>query len=85
MYLGPRLPSSALARAITRTHATCVFLWASISRRPQDVLWDRLIGLESPIHVVLGGPGWTSIPVLPARVHVEVVGSMREAVQAVTS
>lgn len=85
MYLGPRLPSSALARAITRTHATCVFLWASIARRPQDVLWDRLIGLEAPVHVVLGGPGWTSIPVLPARLHVEVVGSMREAVAAVTS
>ncbi|TQJ07792.1 B12 binding protein [Lapillicoccus jejuensis] len=85
MYLGPRLPSSALARAITRTHATSVFLWASISRRPQDVLWDRLIGLEAPVHVVLGGPGWTSIPVLPARLHVEVVGSMREAVTALAS
>lgn len=85
MYLGPRLPSSALARAITRTHATCVFLWASIARRPQDVLWDRLIGLEAPVHIVLGGPGWTSIPVLPARLHVEVVGSMREAVAAVAS
>jgi DNA-binding transcriptional MerR regulator len=58
LLLGPRVPVDALAQALDRARPPAVFLWASIRRLPTEPLWDLVEGLEWPLVVVIGGPGW---------------------------
>jgi DNA-binding transcriptional MerR regulator len=58
LLLGPRVPVRALAKALDRARPPAVFVWASLRRLPTEPLWDLVEGLEWPLTVVLGGPGW---------------------------
>jgi DNA-binding transcriptional MerR regulator len=58
LLLGPRVPVRALAKALDRARPPAVFIWASLRRLPTEPLWDLVEGLDWPLTVVLGGPGW---------------------------
>ena len=58
LLLGPRVPVRALAKALDRARPPAVFIWASLRRLPTEPLWDLVEGLEWPLTVVIGGPGW---------------------------
>lgn len=58
LFLGPRLPTEALIDAVIRTRPQVLFLWASLSRRHREPLWEGLSLIDWPLTVVIGGPGW---------------------------
>jgi MerR family transcriptional regulator, light-induced transcriptional regulator len=58
LLLGPRVPVRALAKALDRARPPAIFIWASLRRLPTEPLWDLVGGLEWPLVVVIGGPGW---------------------------
>ncbi len=58
LLLGPRVPVRALAQALERARPPAIFIWASLRRLPTEPLWDLVGGLEWPLVVVIGGPGW---------------------------
>jgi DNA-binding transcriptional MerR regulator len=58
LLLGPRVPVRALAKALDRARPPAVFIWASLRRLPTEPLWDLVEGLDWPLTVVMGGPGW---------------------------
>jgi MerR family transcriptional regulator, light-induced transcriptional regulator len=58
LLLGPRVPVRALAKALDRARPPAVFIWASLRRLPTEPLWDLVEGLDWPLTVVIGGPGW---------------------------
>jgi MerR family transcriptional regulator, light-induced transcriptional regulator len=58
LLLGPRVPVRALAKALDRARPPAIFIWASLRRLPTEPLWDLVGGLDWPLVVVIGGPGW---------------------------
>jgi DNA-binding transcriptional MerR regulator len=58
LLLGPRVPVRALAQALDRARPPAIFIWASLRRLPTEPLWDLVEGLDWPLTVVIGGPGW---------------------------
>ena len=58
LLLGPRVPVRALAKALDRARPPAIFIWASLRRLPTEPFWDLVGGLEWPLVVVIGGPGW---------------------------
>ena len=58
LLLGPRVPVRALAKALDRARPPAVFIWASLRRLPTEPLWEMVEGLDWPLTVVIGGPGW---------------------------
>ena len=58
LLLGPRVPVRALTQALDRARPPAIFIWASLRRLPTEPFWDLVDGLEWPLVVVIGGPGW---------------------------
>ena len=58
LLLGPRVPVRALAQALDRARPPAIFIWASLRRLPTEPFWDLVDGLDWPLVVVIGGPGW---------------------------
>lgn len=58
IFLGSRVPASAMVSAVRRAKPHALFLWASLRRPASEALWAELCPLERPLTVVLGGPGW---------------------------
>lgn len=58
LLLGPRVPVRALEKALDRARPPAIFVWASLRRLPTEPLWDLIEGLDWPLTVVIGGPGW---------------------------
>ncbi|MDO9377209.1 MAG: MerR family transcriptional regulator [Nocardioidaceae bacterium] len=56
--LGSRVPARALAHTMQRKQPRVVFLWSSIARPLDDETWSAFDGLDAPVSVLLGGPGW---------------------------
>ncbi len=56
-FLGPRMPSEAISRAVERTGSDRIFLWASMPRGRDTAVVTVPPGAH-PVRVVLGGPGW---------------------------
>ena len=70
-YLGPRTPSPALVELLHNQRPERVFLWASLERPANEPFWAALKGVEHPVTVVLGGPGWpVTTPPVPRHVTV---------------
>lgn len=61
LFLGPRLPTEALIDAVLRTRPQVLFLWASLSRRHREPLWEGLSLIDWSLTVVVGGPGWPKV------------------------
>jgi transposase-like protein len=60
--LGPRLPVAALARAVQRTGAAGVFLWAQGPDPARASALEALPAVRPTSALVLGGPGWAGAP-----------------------
>lgn len=58
IFLGARMPTSALSDLLMSRHPSRLFLWASIERNAGEALWSVLAAVHWPLTVVLGGPGW---------------------------
>ncbi|MDQ2758670.1 MAG: MerR family transcriptional regulator [Actinomycetota bacterium] len=84
-FLGPRMPSEAISRAVERTGTDRVFLWASIPRGRNAPVVTVPPG-SPPVRVVLGGPGWPQeLPECPSPVEVVRSWSFRGALDALMS
>jgi len=84
-FLGPRMPSEAVSRAVERTGTDRVFLWASIPRgRNAPVV--TVAPDSRPVRVVLGGPGWPQeLPESASPVEVVRARTFRGALDALMS
>ncbi len=84
-FLGPRMPSEAVSRAVERTGTDRVFLWASIPRgRNAPVV--AVAPDNRPVRVVLGGPGWPQeLPESASPVEVVRAWTFRGALDALMS
>jgi hypothetical protein len=58
VFLGPRVPASAMLGALSRARPQALFIWASMPRPAVEPLFDQLRALSWAPTVVLGGPGW---------------------------
>ncbi len=58
LLLGPRVPVGRWRKALDRARPPAIFIWASLRRLPTEPFWDLVDGLEWPLVVVIGGPGW---------------------------
>lgn len=58
IFLGPRVPASAMVGALNRARPQALFVWASMRRPAAEPWFDQLRSLPWPLTVVLGGPGW---------------------------
>lgn len=58
LFLGSRLPTDALIDSLVRKRPRALFLWASLSRRQREPLWEAFNEIDWPLTVVVGGPGW---------------------------
>jgi DNA-binding transcriptional MerR regulator len=71
-FLGPRMPSLDLGRLIHERRPRRVFLWASLARPDDEPLWTAVRGVEHPLLLALGGPGWPdALPEVPSAVTLE--------------
>lgn len=86
IFLGSRVPPSAMVGAVHRAQPRALFLWASLRRPTAEPLWIELCPLERPLTVVLGGPGWPEDIDLPdPSVTVRRVHDLDSAVRALLS
>ncbi|EWT03070.1 transcriptional regulator [Intrasporangium oryzae NRRL B-24470] len=84
IFLGSRVPPSAMVGAVRRARPHALFLWASLRRPTSEPLWAELCPLDRPITVVLGGPGWPdNVDVPDPLVTVQRVHDLDSAVQVV--
>ena len=63
--------AAALVELLHNQRPERVFLWASLERPANEPFWAALKGVEHPVTVVLGGPGWpVTTPPVPRHVTV---------------
>ena len=74
--LGARVPGEALAAAVRRGGASAVFIWAHRIDLADLEQLRAIPAMRPAVQVVVGGPGWSGVPVPGVRR----VESFREAV-----
>ncbi len=60
--LGPRVPWESLSDLAQRTEPDAIFVWATLMRPDDRDLVEALAVVPDATRVVLGGPGWVSLP-----------------------
>jgi MerR family transcriptional regulator, light-induced transcriptional regulator len=85
-FLGPRMPNLVLGKLIRDRKPRRVFLWASLSRPADEPLWEAVRGVEHPMVLVLGGPGWPdALPAVAPSVTLERVWDLGGAARVLLS
>jgi len=67
--LGPSVPGPALVAAAQRTGARAAFIWSQLPDPRGPAALADLRVCRPPLRVVLGGPGWDSVPLGPGVTH----------------
>lgn len=67
--LGAAMPGDALCAAVRRTGPSVLFLWSQLAETADAGVLDALPLTRPATALVVGGPGWRSVP-LPRRVTV---------------
>jgi len=60
--LGARTPLSALATMVHRIAPPVIFMWAQLEKNAEAKYWEEMPAIRPAPRIVVGGPGWDSVP-----------------------
>lgn len=60
--LGPRTPLAALSAMVSRCAPPAIFMWAQLPKNADQKYWQDIPAIRPAPRIVVGGPGWDSVP-----------------------